>query len=70
MPVARKPHFVMNQLGQSADRRGPFESLEAAEYWAENHYGYPAWTVPAAPAGKGKGYRLLDRDGNPVTPEE
>lgn len=68
-PVKR-PHFVVNQLGQSADRRGPFESREAAEEWAQKHYNYPAWAVPASPANDlARNRRLLDKDGNPTTEE-
>ena len=46
---SKQHFFVVNQLGQSADRRGPFESAEAAAEWAEKNYAYPAWVVPAVP---------------------
>jgi hypothetical protein len=68
MAVAKKQHyFVINQMGQSADRRGPFVSAEAARQWAEKHYDYPAWIVPAEPVGKAVSSRPLDADGNRVT---
>jgi hypothetical protein len=61
-------YFVINQLGQSADRRGPFESREAATEWAATRYGYPAWILSAEPANdKARTLRVLDKDGNPVT---
>jgi len=66
MAVAKKHYFVINQLGQSADRRGPFESAEAAREWAEKQYHYPAWIIPAEPVGAGVSHRPLDKDGNPV----
>jgi hypothetical protein len=66
MAIAKKHVFVINQLGQSADRRGPFKDAEAAKAWAEKHYHYPAWLVPAEPVGAGLNHRVLDADGNPV----
>lgn len=68
MPAPRKYHyFVINQLGQSADRRGPFESREAAETWADANYNYPAWVIPAEPANDAaRKHRVLSKDGNPV----
>lgn len=66
--AAKKQHvFVINQLGQSIDRRGPFASVEDAREFAEKHYSFPAWIVPAEPANAlAKGTRALDKDGNPV----
>lgn len=70
MASPRKYHyFVVNQLGQSADRRGPFISREAAEKWAEKFYSYPAWIIPAEPVGRARTMRVLGADGNPVTEE-
>lgn len=66
MPVKKYHYFVINQLGGSADRRGPFVSEEAAATWAEKFYNYPAWVIPALPIGKGKVHRVLDADGNPI----
>jgi hypothetical protein len=69
MAVAAKkqPVFLINQLGQSVDRRGAFESAEAAKAWAEKHYHYPAWIVPVEPANEAaEKHRVLDKDGNPV----
>ena len=63
---SKQHFFVVNQLGQSADRRGPFESAEAAAEWAEKNYAYPAWVVPAIPVGRGVSHRPLDKNGNPV----
>lgn len=64
MTAPKKHYFVINQLGQSADRRGPFESREAAEAWAEKYYAHPAWVFAVEPVGHGKGYTTLDKDGN------
>lgn len=66
MAVKKQHFFVVNQLGQSADRRGPFESAEAARTWAEKFYHYPAWIIPAEPVGQAVNHRPLDADGNPV----
>lgn len=64
-PAAKKVehYFLINQLGQGANRLGPFVSYEAAEHYAEHHYHYPAWIVPAVPVGKGRDHRLLDKNG-------
>lgn len=66
--AAKKMHyFVVNQLGQSADRRGPFESEEAALEWADAHYHYAAWVVPALPGKIAReAHRVLDKHGNPI----
>lgn len=67
MPAAKKYHyFVVNQLGSSADRRGPFESEEAALEWADEHYGYAAWVIPALPTLRGRNHRVLDKHGEPI----
>lgn len=63
-------YFVINQLGQSCDRRGPFVSEEAAEQWAEKHFPASAWIVPAKPIGRAKNHQVLDGDGNPIKREE
>lgn len=68
MPAAKTVlhYFVVNQNGSSADRRGPFESEEAATHWAETKYkDFPAWIVPAKPVGAALKHKVLDRDGNP-----
>jgi hypothetical protein len=63
MATAKKHYFLINQLGQSAARRGPFESAEAAREWAEKNYAnYPAWILPVEPVGTLA--RALDKDGN------
>jgi hypothetical protein len=64
--VTKKHYFVINQLGQSADRRGPFASADAARKWAEEQYHYPAWIVPAEPVGKGLTHMPLDENGQSV----
>lgn len=70
MAAPRKYHyFVLNRLGASADRRGPFVTREAAEKWVEKFYHYEAWIVPAEPIGLAKSYKPLDENGNPVTEE-
>ena len=62
-------YFVINQLGQSADRRGPFESEEAAVEWADTLCPFPAWVVPARPSAKAKNHKVLDGKGNPIIVE-
>jgi hypothetical protein len=48
MATAKRHYFVVNQLGQSANRQGAFESREAAIEWAEKNYRqFPCWLVPA-----------------------
>lgn len=67
MPAVKRHYFVINQLGTSADRRGPFVSAEAARTWADKHYNFPAWIVPAEPANAAAGvHRVLDEEGNPI----
>lgn len=66
MAVKKQHFFVINQLGQSADRRGPFETAEAAREWAEKNYHYPAWIVPAEPVGQGVSHKPLDKNGERV----
>jgi hypothetical protein len=73
MAVSAKPklhYFVINQLGQSCDRRGPFVSEDAAEKWAEKHFPAAAWIVPARPVGRAKTHKPLDENGSPVQTEE
>jgi hypothetical protein len=67
VPVPKKHYFVINQTGMSADRRGPFESAEAAREWADKNYHYPAWIVPAEPVGAAAHHRPLSAKGEPVT---
>lgn len=64
--MAEKHYFVINQMGQSADRRGPFVSAAAAKEWAERVYRYPCWIVPAEYIGAmehlpldGKGHKVV-----------
>lgn len=53
MPAPTEKHyFVINALGQSADRRGPFESPAAAHEWIKTNYHYPCWIVAAEYAGE------------------
>jgi hypothetical protein len=67
MPVAKKYHyFLINQLGQSVDRRGPFVSAAAATEWCETNYQYPCWIVAAEPVGLATDLRPLDKNGMPV----
>lgn len=67
MPAGKRHYFVINQLGSSADRRGPFASAEVARKWAHKHYNYPAWIVPAEPANPAAElHRVLDEEGNPI----
>lgn len=66
MTAPAKHYFVINQLGQSADRRGPFVSAEAARKWAEKNYRFPAWIIPAEPVGIGVYHAVLDENGKPV----
>lgn len=65
-PAKKQHFFVINQLGQSVDRRGPFVSAEAAQKWAEENYNYPAWIVPAIPVGLAADLHPLDENGMPV----
>jgi hypothetical protein len=69
MAVAAKTYhyFVVNQNNQSADRRGPFVSEEAAMKWADKFYNYPAWIIPALPTKRAaEAHRLLDENGVPI----
>lgn len=66
MAVPKKHYFLINQLGQSVDRRGPFESADAARSWCEENYQYPCWIVPAEPVGLAVDLRPLNKDGMPV----
>jgi len=59
-------YFVVNQNMQSADRRGPFESEEAALEWADKNYNYVSWVIPALPTARAQGYRVLDKNGEPI----
>lgn len=67
-PIKDRPHFVLNALGQSAHRKGPFVNREAALTWARTHYkDFPAWIVPCEPAnGPAEKHRLNDAEGQPI----
>lgn len=64
MATAKKHYFLLNALGQSAARRGPFESPEAAREWCRKFFPHPAWVVAVEPANEAA--RALDKDGNPT----
>lgn len=66
--TTKKQHFfLINALGQSVHRHGPFGSAEAAQEFAEKHYpNFAAWIVPAVPANDRARKSSLNKDGNSV----